>query len=256
MVASPLRARLGAGDAVHGAFCGTPSSFTTEVLADIGFDYVVIDCQHGLVGYEAMWPMVQAMRFAPTIVLVRVPANEAGWPERALDAGADGIVFPMVNSRADAEAAVRACRYAPWGDRSFGPVRAGMLVGRDPEVANRENLCIVMVETAEAVDRADEICATPGVDGVYVGPADLGVSLGLPADRWFVDDRHTGAIARVLAACGRAGIPAGIHTSGPAMAKGFEADGFRILTVFQDTTALRAGAAAALSAMRTTEPDG
>src|SRR5437667_11392048 len=124
-----------------------------------------------------MWPMLQALRWSEAAVVVRVPFNSTPWPGKAFDAGADAVVIPMVNDRDDAETAVAACRYAPEGVRSFGPVRAGMLIGDDAPAANRRVMCFVMIESVRAVESADAICSTAGLDGVYIGPADLAVSM-------------------------------------------------------------------------------
>lgn len=251
-----LRALWADGGTAFGAFCNTPSTFSAEVFADEGFDYVCIDTQHGLIGYESMWPMLQAMRFGRATPLVRVPDVVGGWAAKALDAGAEGVVFPMVEDATGARRAVEAVRYAPQGARSFGPVRAGMLVGADTDHANRENLCIVMIETGRGVENADEICAVEGVDAVYIGPADLGVSLGIARDGWFTDERHVSAMATVREACERNGVVPGMHTAGGEHAKGLAAEGFRMLTIAMDTTAIRTTARAELAHVRADEARG
>jgi 4-hydroxy-2-oxoheptanedioate aldolase len=245
-----LRRRFAAGDVSYGGWCVTPSSFHAEILAAEGYDYVCVDCQHGLVEFDAMWPMLQAMRFSPTTPVVRVPFNSPEWPGRALDAGAEAVIVPMVNTRDDAERAAAACRYSPEGVRSFGPVRAGTLLGDDPATVNREVMCLVMIETAGAVERADEICSTPGVDGVYVGPADLAVSMGLSLADMFEHPAHAEAIGHVLDACRRHGILPGIHTGGGAMARRLAEQGFRMCTLSTDAALLRAAVRAELAQAR------
>jgi 4-hydroxy-2-oxoheptanedioate aldolase len=244
-----LRQRA-ATEACFGAWCTTPSSLTAEVLAGEGFDYVCVDCQHGLIHYDAMWPMLQAMRYADTTPIVRIPFNDPPWFGKALDAGAEGMIVPMVNSRADAERAVAGTRYPPLGVRSFGPVRSGMVVGADPDEVNREVLCIVMIETAEAVDRADQICSTPGVDGIYIGPADLAISLGVGVAKMFEAQVHVDAIDHVRETATANGIIPGIHTGGGTQARGFADAGFRMCTLASDVTWLRQSAQAELLAAR------
>ncbi|MEQ8718530.1 MAG: aldolase/citrate lyase family protein [Acidimicrobiales bacterium] len=251
-----LRAMFDDGGTAFGAFCNTPSTYSAEVFADEGFDYVCIDTQHGLIGYDSMWPMLQAMRFADTTPLVRVPDIAGGWAAKALDAGAEGVIFPMIESADDAARAVRAVRYAPQGARSFGPVRAGMLIGSDTHHANRQNMCIVMIETVAGVEHAHEICATEGVDAVYIGPADLAVSLGVPRDGWFSDDRHVSAMSAVREMCERHGVIPGIHTAGGEHGASLAAEGFRMLTIAMDTTAIRMTAQAQLAHVRSGDATG
>ena len=246
-----LRQRA-ASEACFGAWCTTPSTFNAEVLAGAGFDYVCVDCQHGLIHYDGMWPMIQAMRHADTTPVVRIPFNDTPWFGKALDAGAQGVIVPMVNSGADAQRAVAATRYPPLGVRSFGPVRSAMVVGADPETVNREVLCLLMIETAEAVERADEICSTPGVDGVYIGPADLAISLGVGLAKMFEAQVHVDAIDHVREAAMRNGIIPGIHTGGGAQARGLADAGFRMCTLSSDATWLRQAAQGDLAAARGT----
>jgi 4-hydroxy-2-oxoheptanedioate aldolase len=144
----------------------------------------------------------------------------------------------MVNSRADAEMAVSACRYPPQGTRSFGPVRSGLLVGDNPPDVNAAVMCLVMIETVRAVEAADEICSTPGVDGVYIGPADLSVSMcgSLAA---IGSNEHAAAIETVRLACERNGVAAGVHTSGGAQARAYATAGFKMCTLGTDAALLR-----------------
>jgi len=252
---TPLRARCEAGLTSFGAWCVTPSTFNAEVFASEGFDYVCVDCQHGLIHYDAMWPMLQALRWSEASVVVRVPFNSTPWPGKAFDAGADAVVIPMVNDRDDAERAAAACRYAPEGVRSFGPVRSGMLFGDDPTLVNREVLCLVMIETVRAVENADAICSTPGVDGVYVGPADLAVSMGVPLGEMFRAKEHADAIEEIRATAARHGLLAGIHTGGGSQARTLADAGFRMCTVSTDAALLRAVAKRELAAALGDGPD-
>jgi 4-hydroxy-2-oxoheptanedioate aldolase len=250
-----VRERWQANETAFGGWCTIGSPFAAEVLAHEGFDYVCVDCQHGLIHYDAMWPMLQALRAGAATAVVRVPFNDTAWPGKALDAGAQAVIVPMVNSRAEAEKAVASCRYAPEGVRSFGPVRAGMVVGDDPPAVNREVMCLVMIETVRAVEAADAICATPGLDGVYVGPADLAVSMGgsLAA---MASKEHADAVEEVRRACARHGIAAGIHTGGGAAARAYADAGFGMCTVSTDAALLRVSARRELAAARGAESDG
>jgi 4-hydroxy-2-oxoheptanedioate aldolase len=170
---------------------------------------------------------------------------------KALDAGAQGVIVPMVNSKEEAERAAGACRYPPQGYRSWGPTRAAMQVsGFGPESANRAVVCMVMIETVEGLAAVDEILAVPGVDGVYVGPNDLAVTHGMTPDATASDPEHRRLIEKILQACVRRGLIAGIHCSGPDTAIRWREAGFRMLNVDNDSVFMRTGAATVLEALR------
>jgi 4-hydroxy-2-oxoheptanedioate aldolase len=230
---------------VIGAWCSTGSVHVAELLDAAGFDYVCIDCQHGLSGggADALPALVGVRRSVP---VVRVPSNDAGWIGRALDTGAHAVNVPMVSSADDARRAARACRYAPDGVRSWGTNRSS-LTGSPAEV-NAAVSCYVMVETREAVECVDAIAATPGVDGIYVGPADLAVSLGFGPGG--ADGDVDKAIERVRVACVDAGIAAGIQAGGGEDARRRVDQGFDMVTVATDVALLRGALVDALRAAR------
>ena len=220
-----------------------PSTVSAELVGAAGFDYVCVDCQHGLIGYDALVPMLQVLGHFPLTPVVRVPSNDGAWIGKALDAGAGGVIVPMVNSRPEAEAAVVACRYPPDGVRSFGPVRP---------VPTEEPLCLVMIETAAALAVASDICATPGLDGVYIGPADLSLSLGLaPALRHDAPE-HVSALTTIRVACEQGGIAPGIHAASGTQARERADEGFRFVTAATDAALLAAGARREAGAARAT----
>ena len=170
------------GVAVNG-WLGIPSSASAESMARCGWDSLVVDLQHGLVDYTDAVPMLQAISQTDTTPMARVPWNMPDIIMKLLDAGAYGIVCPMINTPAECEEFIQNCRYAPRGRRSFGPIRAVMYAGADYwKYANETILTIAMIETQQALDNLDEILKTPGLDAIYVGPSDLGLSLGSPAD--------------------------------------------------------------------------
>jgi 4-hydroxy-2-oxoheptanedioate aldolase len=185
---------------------------------------------------------------------VRVPRNEPGIIGKSLDAGAWGVIVPMVNSREEAEEAVAACRYAPAGIRSYGPLRANLYAGFDYFTrANREVLCIVMIETKVAVEKVDEIVSVPGVDAVYMGPADLSVTLGLPPAPDQTDKNFTDALERVVDSCRRHDVVPGIAGNAKTAVTRLE-QGFRLVEVASDAGLLAVGAGAALSQVRADVP--
>jgi 4-hydroxy-2-oxoheptanedioate aldolase len=239
------------GRAAVGGWCVTGSPLSAELFAAEGFDYLCADCQHGVMSYDAMVPVLQAVARTQITPVVRVARNDTGEIGKVLDAGAEAVIVPMVNSRAEAEMAAAACRYAPDGVRSFGPVRSGLFLGNDPATVNRQVACLVMIETIRAVEVADAICSTPGVDGIYVGPADLAVSMGLVPSLGFPSQKeHEDAIETVRIACERAGILAGIHTGGGAQARARIDQGFDMATVATDAALLRTTARAELAIAR------
>jgi 4-hydroxy-2-oxoheptanedioate aldolase len=167
--------------------------------------------------------------------VVRVGANRPDEIGRALDAGAAGIIVPLVNSAAEAAEAARACRYPPCGARSYGPVRSGLRIGPDPGTANAAVACIVMIETVAGLERVEEIAAVPGVDALYVGPSDLSLALGArrPADGWATPE-FAAALARVRAAAAAAGRGCGMHTTSGQAAAAALAAGFTFTSISDD----------------------
>ena len=233
-----------------GAWLVLPDAFSAEVMARLGFDWVCIDMQHGLIDYQLALSMLQAISATPTVPIVRVPWNDPAIIMKVLDAGAYGVLIPLINNRADTEQAVAACRYPPAGIRSYGPMRATLYGGADyATAANDEICCIPMIETASALENLDDILSVPGVDAVYIGPMDLSLSLGIPP---VLDGDAPGYVAardRILAACRRHNVVAGINsTSQTATARASE--GFRFVLVSTDIGNLAQGAARELAAVR------
>jgi len=215
-----------------GAWCTLPGSFAAEVITRQSLDYVCVDQQHGMIDDSTAFPMLQGITAGGGIGIVRVRWNEPAAIMSALDAGAYGVVVPMIETPEDAAAAVRACRYPPRGQRSYGPIRVRDVFGStDPDVIDQV-ACIVMIETAEAMQRLDEIVAVPGVDAVYIGPSDLALALGeKPGPATPVLDE---AIDTIVAACRRAGIAVGIHTAAGDVARGYLDRGLDFATILSD----------------------
>ena len=251
-----LKARWRAGEAAVGAWLSIPDAVVAEAVAGSGFDYCCVDMQHGLADYPAMVGMLQAISTTDCTPVVRVPWNEPGIIGRVLDAGAMGVVIPMVNSVAEAQAAVAACRYHPDGARSFGPLRATLYGGPDYFThANREVACIPMIETRDAIGRLDQILDVAGIDAVYVGPADLAVTYGLPPGVDNPDPDYQAALAQVVSGCRARGIAPGIHSNGPVAATRL-AQGFQMVTASADFGAAVAGVRRDLGQARGAPADG
>lgn len=211
-----LKSALRTGRSLFGAWLQIASPYGAEVAGMAGFDWIGIDTQHGLFGYETMLEMVRAASVAGTPVIVRVAANDGAQIGRVLDAGADGVIVPMVETREDAKRAAEACRYAPLGVRSWGPMRPALrTAGFSPASANEAVVCIPQVETVLGVENISAIVDTPGVDIVYVGPNDLAISAGLPPDLRQSNPQHADLVARIVEACREKDIPVGTHVPTP-----------------------------------------
>jgi 4-hydroxy-2-oxoheptanedioate aldolase len=237
-----------------GAWLSIPSAFSAEVMAHQNVDWLCIDTQHGPIDYETALAMLQAISTTETTPFARVPWNEPGVIGKMLDAGAYGVIVPMVNSRAEAEAAVAACRYPPEGIRSFGPTRAVFYAGFDYFAhANQEVCCIPQIETTAAVDNLDEILSVEGVDAVYIGPMDLSISLGLPPQMDSDVPAYAEARQRILEACQRHNVAAGIHASVSSAPKR-AAEGFRMVLATSDVGALIRAAAEDVRSVRQAKP--
>jgi 4-hydroxy-2-oxoheptanedioate aldolase len=240
------------GKQTIGGWIGCDSVYVAEMMARAGFDWLCIDMQHGLLDYNDVRAMLPAISTTPTMPIVRVPWNEPHIIMKALDAGAYGVIVPLVNNREEAEKAVSACRYPPDGGRSFGPIRAGMYGGRGyVDHANEEIACIAMIETAEALANLDDICSTPGLDAVYIGPSDLAYAIGLQAAGDNSDPKHVETVNHVYATARKHGISVGIHTGSLEYTKRYLDQGFDLVMLGSDTAFMARLANQELRAART-----
>src|SRR5579872_69161 len=240
------------GKVVINAWLAIPSGFSAEVIAQCGFDSVTVDMQHGVQDYLSMVQCFQAMQAHPITPMVRVPWNEPGIIGKVLDAGAYGVICPMINTRAQAEAFVAYAKYPPMGARSNGPIRL-VTYGQASsyqQTANDETLCLPMIETREAVANLEAILDVKGVAGVYIGPSDLGFSHGLVPKLDREEPEMLAIYERVIAACERRGLKAGIHTGGAAYAARALGMGFRMVTLANDAALMAGAARTAIGAVR------
>lgn len=229
-----------------------PSGFSAEVMAQAGWDSVTVDLQHGVQDYQTMVSCFQAMQSHPVLPMVRVPWNEPGIIGKVLDAGAYGVICPMVNTVQEARNLVQYCKYPPRGTRSNGPIRAGLYGegGTYQKTANDEILVIPMIETKEAVENIDAILDVPGIDGIYVGPSDLGLSYGMVP----ILDREEPEIMRIyeklLEATGKRGIAAGLHNGTAKYAHRMTKMGFKLVTIANEVSLMVQAARAAVKEAR------
>lgn len=246
-----VKRSLEAGGRAFNAWCSIGSGYVAEVIARLGFDSVTIDLQHGAIDYDTAFQMLQAISTTPAMPMVRVPWNNPALLMKLLDAGAYGLICPMINTRAEAEALVGACRYPPLGYRSFGPNRAVQYAGADYwRHADREVLLLAMIETRRGFANLDEILAVDGLDGVYVGPGDLSLSFGAEPSMTPDDPVVASAIATIATAAAARSRIAAIHTDGPETARRRFAEGYRLCTLQSDIRHIVNGATAALESAR------
>lgn len=246
-----LKQRIAEGGRILNGWCAIANSYATEVYAHQGWDSVTIDMQHGPVDFQAAVTMLQAISTTSAVPMARVPWNDPAIIMKTLDAGAFGLVCPMINSKAEAEAFVGAARYAPMGFRSFGPNRAVQYAGADYwQHANDEVLLFAMIETTKALANLDEILSVPGLDGTYIGPSDLSLSMGRTPTLAPDDKEVLAAIETIRAKTRAKGLIAGIHTDGAKTAlKCFE-QGFQLCTILNDARLMAMAAAAAVKEVR------
>ena len=228
------------------------SPVSTERIARLGYDYVALDAQHGLIGYNGMLTGLMAIDASGQAAgVVRVEANNATVIGKALDAGAVAVIVPLVNNAQDAVNAVKAAKYPPHGIRSYGPMRSALRVGPVPAESDATTMVFAMIETPGGLENVEEIAAVEGLDGLYVGPSDLALAIGaaFPGDP-AIKEEFEAALKRVSAAAQEAGIAAGIHNANGELAQQRLGEGYTFATVASDLTHLEAAAAAHLQQAR------
>jgi len=238
-----LKEKLKEGKPVIGTFVGLGHPDVTEMLSRMGFDWLVIDSEHSPIGFETIQLMLQGMNGTDCTPIVRPSWNDMVAIKRILDIGAHGVLIPWVNSREDAEYAVRACKYPPEGLRGFGPRRAALLDPTYAQTANEELLIIAQIETREAVDNLDEILSVDGIDACYIGAFDLAISYGLTFPD-LKNPEYLNAFDKVLAAAEKWKKPSGMYTFSNNVQWAIE-KGFTLITVDSADTFLMRGARAA-----------
>jgi 4-hydroxy-2-oxoheptanedioate aldolase len=232
-------------------WCSSGNPYIAEVMAHAGYDALTIDWQHGVgVSQSSIVSCIQAIGNTSTVPLVRVPKNEPDYISYVLDAGAYGVIVPMVNSPEEAAAAGLACRYAPQGNRSIGGSRAALATGMDDYVkhANDEILCLAMIETVSALDSVEEIAKAPGIDGLYVGPSDLSLDMGVSLSGWATDEEHLAACRRIVEAARKAGVVPCHHGAGPEVSAMLMKMGFMLCQITSDVRTVAAVTASNLKA--------
>lgn len=240
---NPVTDKLRSGQPAVGSWLTLCSPVAAETMAQAGWDWLVVDAEHSPVGFETMVNCFRAAQLGGAAPMARVPWNDTVWIQRTLDAGAMGLVVPMVNTAADAQAVVANMKYATRGQRSFGGSRVAAYVDGDYRTWADEHLAvIVMIETVQAVENAEAIMAVDGVVGCFIGPNDLALSMGISPRETGPGTAHEAAMLAVLAACKKTGKAAGKHCFTGAEVSVRIAQGFQFLALMSDA-ALMAKAA-------------
>ena len=255
---NPFLAQLATGKPAIGCWATTAETVYAEVLGHAGYDFVIVDPQHGTIELSTLAPVLQAIQAGGGKGIVRVPSHEYRDIGKALDLGALAVVIPLVETADEAAAAVSACRFPPHGTRSWGAIRTGLLIGNEEPRELERFGCFVMIETVRGLDDIDAIAAVDGLTGIFVGPADLAISLGMSTDPSVWSDeqraRHVAATDRVRDACKRAGIVPGILVGNPARARGYIETGFQAVTASLDVVVMESGSVRDLAIARGEAP--
>ena len=251
MRANPIRALWAEGKSVLNGWCAIPSAFSAEIMASMGWDSITIDMQHGMIDYQTAVGMFQAISTTASAPTARVPWNDPAIVMKMLDAGAYGIICPLVNTAEEAQRFAGACRYPPRGYRSSGPVRASLYGGPDyMDHADDTVLALAMIETTQALDNLDAILAVDEIDAVYIGPSDLSLSLGGRPGLDQTEPKVVAAIEAILTAAKKHGKRAGIQTNDTSYAKRMIELGFDLVTVMNDNRLLVAAGTKVVADMR------
>lgn len=253
-----LKTRLLSGDTLTTAWLSINHSFVAELVVRQGFDVAVIDMQHGLQNLSDVAGMVQAVQ-PHAMAMVRVPWNDAATLMKVLDMGAEGVIVPLVNTAADAQMIVAACLYPPKGIRSFGPTRAAHVFSDYAKKANDNVVIFAMIETAEGLVNLESICKTPGLTGIFIGPADLSYALGLEPQADNPHPKHVETVKRIIQVCKENNLVVGIYGSDPVYLKQAVTWGIQLVVVAADATLLSQSAKQKLLAFQNkdeTQPGG
>lgn len=239
------------GRPIVNAWLSIGSTYAAEIAAHQGFDAATVDLQHGMIGFDSALAMLQALSTTDVVPMVRPPSDEPSGIMKLLDAGAYGVICPMISTPGDAEKLVRTCRYPPVGNRSFGPARGVLYGGPDyRDHANEEVLVFAMIETIEGLANVHEIVATPGLDGIYIGPNDLALALGHKPVNESPEPEMIAAIETIRAVSSSAGLITGIFCGNGDAARQRLAEGFDLVTPGNDAMIMKAGMTQATAAAR------
>ncbi len=245
------RSKLANHELLAGTFLNLGSANSTEIAGQLGYDWLLLDLEHGSGSWADLRGQLQALHGSESVAIVRVRSTNADAVKFVLDSGAAGIMFPYISSVAEAQLAVAAVKYPPQGQRGVAQTIRATDYGRNwqeyLQTANQSTMVIVQIETPEAAAAADEIAAVEGVDALFIGPMDLSVNLGCPGE--FHGDVFQSLLAGVVAACRRHGKTAGILSRPELLDTHFQ-QGFRLIALGSDTGSIVSGLSAGLRQLR------
>jgi 4-hydroxy-2-oxoheptanedioate aldolase len=247
-----IKERWRKGEVITNAWISIPNNWTAEIMANVGFDVMTIDAQHGLAADLAnILPMLQAINTTSTVPFVRLPDGNPAYIMRMLDAGVVGLICPMLNTAEETEAFVRAAKYYPRGNRSLGPTRSNVIYGDEYfKFANEHTITLAMIETPDALKNIEEIAQVKDLDGFYVGPWDLSISLGYTNHADFEDNSFMDILKRIATVAKNNGLVCGIHAGSPQNALKFANLGYQFVTMINDSSALKTMAKNTLDAFK------
>ena len=254
MIENKLKKNWSNNKATLNGWLSIPNAFTAEIMAEQGYDSITVDVQHGVIDFSDCVSMLQAMRASGVVPISRVPWLDPAIIMKVLDAGSMGVICPMVNTKSQAEELVSYCKYPPHGVRSFGPTRANISLGANYwKEANQNIVCLAMIETQEAYDNVEEIASTPGLDGLYIGPADLtlGLSKGKLAPGFDREEPEMiEATKNILAAAKKNNKIAALHCGTPEYAAKGVQWGFDMVTISNDVRLLISASSSSVKKFR------
>jgi 4-hydroxy-2-oxoheptanedioate aldolase len=245
-----LKSRWKAGQVTTCAWLGINHSYVAELFARQGFDCIALDLQHNPNEPKDILSMIQAIELAQKPTLIRAASQDGAVLMKALDAGIHGVIVPLINTADEAKKVVSACMYPPQGTRSFGPFRASMVIDNYVEQANSEVAIFAMIETAEGLQNLESICQTPGLTGIFIGPADLSFALGLAPKADNEDPKHIETVKHIIATCKKYSLVVGIYSDNPDYARRAAQWGIQLIVVASDARLITTAAAQKIAAFK------
>jgi 4-hydroxy-2-oxoheptanedioate aldolase len=248
-----LKSRWAAGEVLGCAWLGINHSFVVELFARQDFDCITLDMQHNMNESADLVGLLQAIELSNKPTLIRAASHDSAVLMKALDAGVHGVIVPLINTATEAAKVVSACLYPPLGTRSYGPFRASFVFPNYVDQANDNIEIFAMIETAEGLKNLDSICQTPGLTGIFIGPADLSYALGLAPRADNDDPKHLETVAHIVATCKKHNLVVGIYSDDPAYARRAAAQGIQLIVIASDARLISNAAAQKIAAFKHSE---
>ncbi len=248
-----LKSRWQANEVLGCAWLGINHTYVAELFARQDFDCIALDMQHNMNEPSDLVGLLQAIELSKKPTLIRAASHDGAVLMKALDAGIHGVIVPLINNAEDAAKVVSACLYPPQGSRSFGPFRASMVIENYVAQANDQVAIFAMIETAEGLKNLESICQTPGLTGIFIGPADLSFALGLAPKADNEDSLHIETVKHIIATCKRHGLVVGIYSDDPSYAQKAAQWGIQLIVVASDARLITSAAAQKIASFKNKE---